>query len=249
MVIATQLKAKQPLPVLSQYGAALSLPDAYHVQRRALQEVLGPESPAGFRAALTRPRGQVQYNVREPVTGVVLKSGIKKGEAAFNLRQYKHLMAAPGLAYVIKTKLNRKVHDLRELESALSTALPIIDFADPHFEPGIKVHGSDFIANNLAFTAVMVGKPLASTATETLNGLSYEMLRNGEVIDRGHAMSVMGSQMTALFWLVNQLIQQGWRLEPGMLLITGGFSDPVTLKPGDYTVRFWEAANFEFSVR
>ena len=43
-VLLLQMKAKQPLPALSAYGASLSLPDAYEVQRLIVRE-LSAQSP------------------------------------------------------------------------------------------------------------------------------------------------------------------------------------------------------------
>jgi 2-keto-4-pentenoate hydratase len=100
----------------------------------------------------------------------------------------------------------------------------------------------------VAFARLLVGKPLAATDSTTVNGVLVELSLDAVVVDRGRAVSVMGSQQTALFWLINKTLAQGWKLEPGMLLVTGGFSDPVLARPGRYVAKYWDASDLHFTV-
>lgn len=126
--------------------------------------------------------------------------------------------------------------------------MPVIDFTDFRFERDTGLSGADLVAGNAAFARLLVGKPLAAIDPVSINGLLVELSRNDLVIDRGRAVNVMGNQQTALFWLINQLLVQGWALPAGTLLVTGGFSDPVPAHPGRYLVKIWDTTDLKFTI-
>lgn len=247
-VVATQMETRQPLPVLSTYGAALSLVDAYEVQKRVIRRLAPPADIVGFKAGLTRPGGQVRFDAREPVTGVVLKSGLLKGETTLRLRDFKQLTIAPGLGFVIKTAVKKPLTDMAQLAPLIGAAVPVVDFSDFRFERERGLSAADLVAGNIAAARVLVGKPLAGTDPATVNDVLVELSHYGKVVDRGRAVNVMGNQYTALFWLINKLLAQGWSLPAGTLLVTGGFSDPVPARMGEYVAKFWDSTDLEFKV-
>ncbi len=247
-VVATQIKAKQPLPVLSAYGAGLNLLDAYAIQKLVAQNLSATDRISGFKAGLTRPRGQVEFNVREPVAGVIFDNGLLAGEVTLHLRDFKRLTIAPALGFVLKAPITQPLTDLAQLAPLVGAVTPVIDFSDFRFERESGVSGTDLIAGNVAFARLLVGKPLVTTDSATVNGVLVELFLDQAVVDRGRAVSVMGSQQTALFWLINKTLAQGWKLQSGMLLVTGGFSDPVLARPGRYVAKFWDANDLRFTV-
>lgn len=247
-VVATQIKAKQPLPVLSAYGASLNLLDAYAIQKLVVQNLGEGDHVAGFKAALTRPRGQVEFNVREPVTGVILNSGLLRGEITLRMRDFKRLTIAPALGFVLKARVNRPLTDLTQLAPLIGAVMPVIDFSDFRFERETGLSATDLVAGNVAFARLLVGKPFAAMDPATIDGVLVELSHNDTVVDRGRAINVMGSQQTALFWLINKILAQGWKLPKGTLLVTGGFSDPVLARPGRYHTKFWGATDLRFVV-
>jgi 2-keto-4-pentenoate hydratase len=247
-VVATQITARQPLPVLSAYGAALSLVDAYEIQKRVAQRLARDADIAGFKASLTRPRGQVEFNVREPVTGVILKDGLLRGEITLHLRDFKRLTIAPGLGFVTKSRITKPLTDLAQLNALIGAVVPVIDFSDFRFEREQGLSATDLVAGNAAFARLLVGKPLAAIDPASINGMLVELAYNDTVVDRGRAVNVMGNQQTALFWLINKLLAQGWPLPAGTLLMTGGLSDPVPARLGTYLAKFWDTTDLEFVI-
>lgn len=247
-VVASQVESRQPLPVLSAYGIGLTLGDAYAVQKLVIQRLAGSRAVGGFRAALTRPRAQVAFDVREPVTGVILKGGILRGEPALSLRQLPGLTIAPGLGFVLRKRIAEPLASADGVEALVSAVFPIIDLSNADFERDGRVSGADLVAGNAAFGRVLLGKPLPDTHPDTFNGVLVELTHQSQVIDRGRGVNLMGDQRNALRWLINTLLQQGWELSPGTLLVTGGLSDPVPAKPGEYTARYWGQGELSFRV-
>ncbi|MGH8597838.1 MAG: 2-keto-4-pentenoate hydratase [Gammaproteobacteria bacterium] len=247
-IVATQIKHKQPLPILSAYGAGLSLSDAYAVQKMVVAELIAATEIAGYRASLTRPRGQVAFGLREPVTGVLARPELLHTHARLRLRDFKRLTIAPGLGFVLKSAIRAPLSDLSEVAAKIAEVIPVVEFSDLNFEQPAGFGAADFIVANNGFSKIIVGKPLPNADGATINAIFFELLLADAVVDRGRATNVMGSQHTALYWLINRLLAQGWRLEAGALLVTGGFSDPVPAARGTYTARFWDVGDLTFTI-
>jgi 2-keto-4-pentenoate hydratase len=248
-VVSTQIKDRQPLPVLSAYGVGLDMADAYAVQKLVVQGLAMRAKVAGYKAGLTRPKGQVRFNVREPVTGVVFRENILRGNPVLLRRQFKQLTIAPGLGFVLRAKVSAPLTDPAQTAALIAAVLPVIDFANFDFEQPQAATGTDLVAGNTATARVLVGKPLADSSPATLDGLLVELSREGTVVDRGRGVNVLGGQRQALMWLINRLLAQGWELPAGALLVTGGLSDPVPAKPGEYSAHFWDHGTLEFRIR
>lgn len=248
-VVSTQIKDRQPLPVLSAYGVDLDLSDAYEVQKLVVQGLALRGKVAGYKADLTRPKGQVRFDVREPVTGVVFRENILRGAPVLLRREFKQLTIAPGLGYVLRTKLTAPLSDPAQTMAVIAAVLPVIDFSNLDFEQPEAVTGTDLVAGNTASARLLVGKPFSHPDPAALDGLLVELSREGTVVDRGRGINVMGGQRQALFWLINRLLAQGWELPAGALLVTGGLSDPVPAASGEYSAHFWDHGTLEFRIR
>jgi len=248
-VVSTQIKDRQPLPVLSAYGVALDMADAYEVQKLVVQGLAQRHKVAGYKAGLTRPKGQVRFDVREPVTGVVFRENILRGAPVLLRREFKQLTIAPGLGYVLRTKLTAPLSDPDQTMAIIAAVLPVIDFSNFDFEHPETVMGTDLVAGNTASARLLVGKPFRDSGPATFDGLLVELSREGTVVDRGRGVNVMGGQRQALFWLINRLLAQGWELPAGTLLVTGGLSDPVQAELGEYSAHFWDHGTLEFRIR
>ena len=61
-------------------------------------------------------------------------------------------------------------------------------------------------------------------------------MESGVIARTGVGEAAMGSPAKAVAWLVHQLHLRGAALEPGMVVLTGGITSPVDLRPG-LTVR------------
>jgi 2-oxo-3-hexenedioate decarboxylase len=247
-VVATQIRARKPVPALSAYGAGLSLPDAYEVQRRVVRELGHDVGVAGFKASLTRPRGQVEFRVREPVTGVILDRGVLRGAPTLRRHEFARLTIAPGLGFVTRRAISSPLRDLAELDALIGAVMPVVDFSDMRFDRTGSPSVTDLVASNTAFARLLVGKPLPEVDLAALDGTLVELARDTAVIDRGRGVNFKGGQRTALFWLINRLLAQGWSLPSGTLLVTGGLSDPVPAEPGDYVANFRDLAELRFMV-
>jgi 2-keto-4-pentenoate hydratase len=62
------------------------------------------------------------------------------------------------------------------------------------------------------------------------------------------AGTVMEGQWQALAWLVNRVLEQGYELEPGHLLMTGSIGNMHPAKPGKYVADFAALGQLTFHI-
>jgi 2-keto-4-pentenoate hydratase len=53
-------------------------------------------------------------------------------------------------------------------------------------------------------------------------------------VNQGKAADALGDQWKALLWLVNGVVEHGYTIDPGQILITGAMGKMIPGKPGKY---------------
>lgn len=245
-VIIAAARRHDTYPVLSSYGADFDLPTAYRLQRRLVEAIYAPADIAGFRATLVGRIAQFRYRAPEALAGVVARAGRIPRDAEINLADYQQAVVSAEIAIVLDEAVKRPLPDARRIPELVRAAMPAIVITDQRFEPGPPPRGSDLVATNLGVTNYILGRPLDDKQHAALNEVFVEISRNGDVLDRGKGRNVMDDQYQALLWLINKLVAQGWRLEPGQLLFTGALGDIIPVKPGEYVARFRDLAELRF---
>ena len=247
-IIAVQQRKRQPLPVLSQYGAGLDLADAYHVQRLAVEALDGHGDLAGYALGLTRPWTQQRFGLSAPVSCLLPGAQRIARGTPIPLGQHRRAMLGYGLGFVAARAQRIPLANAAEARALVAAVVPLVVLFDYGFEPAAALRGEDYIALNCALAGYLSGKPLPSADPALVNGVFVELERDGEVIDRGKATNVLGEQYAALLWLVNKVIGQGHAIEQGALLATGPLGDVVPAAPGRYAARFRDLDDLRFEL-
>ena len=59
----------------------------------------------------------------------------------------------------------------------------------------------------------------------------------------------MEGRWDSALWLVNNMVEQGWEIEPGQVLLTGVLGEIVPGNPGNYIADFGKLGRISFEVR
>jgi 2-keto-4-pentenoate hydratase len=248
-VLLLQMKAKQPLPALSSYGAEIPLADAYAIQRLLVKELATQSPVVGYKAELTTPMSRVKMIAAAPVFTAVLKRDLlSPGTDVGPAKPGEHSIAA-AIGYVVKRRIEAPIANPAVLPGLIARAVPVVMILDLKFENRSAVRAEDLVAANGAHTHLIVGKDFPDTAPAAADGVLVEVLHEGNVIDRARGTNIMGSQAQALLWLVNEIVRQGRVIVPGQVLVTGPLSEPMPISPGDYVVKYWDHDEIPISLR
>ena len=240
---------KQPIPVISQADPNLDVKTAYGIQKAYVKARLSKDKVGGFKAGLTTEGGQKAFGVTSPVTGILYESGKLEGSPAVDPKAFRRLGIETEIGFVIGQPIRKALRDVPELQQMVRAVMPAIELPDLGFAGDMKaVKGVDLIAANVGAAKFIAGTPRPHQGVN-LNEVKVALLRNGQALYQGKGSEAMGDQWKAALWLVNQVVEQGYQVEPGHILITGALGKLVPGNPGQYVADYGDFGKISFEVK
>ncbi len=235
------------LPILSKTDSTMTASQAYEIQKQYVNRRLEGDSIAGYKAGLTTPGAQKKFGVNESVAGVLYLSGKKSGSPLILSEAFAMPMIETEVAFYVKRTIDRRIATVNELKERIGAVLPSIELPDLNFADLKALKGVDLIAGNVSATQFIVGDK--KNRSMDLDSVSVVLTRNGETVNEGNGSDAMGSQWKAALWLVNTMVEKGWVIKPGNVLMTGALGNMIPGKPGQYKADFGNLGTIEFEIR
>ncbi len=239
---------KQPIPVLSATMPELDVKTAYAIQKAYLQKRLETDKIGGFKAGLTTPAAQERFGVNTPVTGVLFASGKIADGANVDSAAFRGLMLETEIGFVLGEAITQPVKDVAELQTKVRGVFPAIELPEMGFADMKQLKGVDIIAADVSAVRFIVGAEQAFSGQD-LNAVTVTLTLNDEIVNTGVGSEALGDQWQAALWLVNSMIEQGWTMEPGHVLMTGALGKMIPGKPGKYVADYGTFGKVAFDVK
>lgn len=238
-------------PHLSVTGEqAITLETAYRHQRSAVLAALDGRSPAGFKAGLTSVAGQQRFKLREPIAGVLWPDSALRfdgDKAVISSADFRKPMLEMELAFRVNTLIPEPLADVSEVQYVVSEVMPALEIPDLGFDSTVGTTGEAIVAANVGARAFLLG-PALVPETVDINAVRARLRLDGSTLQRGEATQVMGNQWKALFWLINTMVEQGWVIQPGQVLLTGAMGEIIPLDKGVYEAHFTGLGHLRLQV-
>jgi len=225
-VLAALRGGRQIAPLLTR-DPAFDLAAAYRVtaELRRRREA-GGERPVGRKIGFTNRTIWAQYGVYAPMWGDIYDSTLAPLDAPFSLSGLCEPRIEPEIVFGLSSSPTPDMD-----EAAL---LGCVDWVAQGFEivqsifPGWRISGADAVAGAGMHGALLIGeRPLIGPGggdwLRTLSSFSIALLRDGVVVDEGHASNVLGGPLSALRHLVGVLADDPVNppLAAGEIITTG----------------------------
>jgi 2-keto-4-pentenoate hydratase len=68
-------------------------------------------------------------------------------------------------------------------------------------------------------------------------------------VNRGKGTDALGDQWKAAVWLVNTMVESGWKMEPGHVVITGALGKMIPGRPGKYVADYGGFGKISFEIK
>ncbi len=230
-------RLNEALPLPHRIDETLTIETAYRVQARIVKHELAGAQPAGFKAGLTSAPAQARFRADHPVAGVLVRNGRKEPGSTLRLSEWPGLNLETEVAFRIGTPIRQRIDNTATLRTHIDGIAPAVELPALHFETPTELSAIDIVAANVGAAAYIVG-PFVSPDLRDPNLVSPRLLCNGAEINRGHARDALGDQWEAALWLVNTMMEQGWTLESGQILLTGALGKMVPATPGDCSAEY-----------
>jgi 2-keto-4-pentenoate hydratase len=239
---------QQTFPLLSEKYPSLKRPTAYAIQRLYVRERIGNEKIAGYKAALTSAGARKQLNADRAATGVLFGTGWKDSGVTIRASEFQYPLIETEIGYVIKKPILDKLRSVSDVRSYIYGVVPAIEIPDLGYKSLEAVKLEDFVATNSASASFILGDPVGVKYLDT-NTTTVSLRKNGQVINTGVGSDAMGNQWEALYWLINHIIDQGYTIGEGQVLLTGALGEVLPCEPGSYEADFGNVGTVSFTVR
>lgn len=233
-----ELQRRQVSPI-TQSHAGMDMDDAYAIQSAWVQRKVAAGDPViGYKIGLTSRVMQRAMKIDTPDFGVLLKSMWFDNNCKIQHADFTDPRIEVELAFVLKKRLfgdNLSTEQVLDATDYIVPALELIAArsyrVDPH--SGYTRTVMDTISDNAANAGIIAGDRRFKPDEIDLHWSGGILYRNGVIEETGLAAAVLGHPANGICWIAKRFAPHGIALEPGQVLLSGSFTAPIIVQPGD----------------
>jgi 2-oxo-3-hexenedioate decarboxylase len=229
-VAASLLATESERAPLSEDWPDLDVDTAYAIQDEALrQRRARGETLIGVKLGLTSRAKQQRMGIDSPLLAwltdaMVLPAGVP-------VPQLIHPRAEPELVFVLGRRLSGPGVTAATALAAVDRVYGGMEVIDSRYAD-YRFTLPDAVADNGSSACFGLG-PIGMPPAQLDLSLEAALLEvDGQIVDTATGAAVQGHPAEALALAANTLATRGLALEPGWLVLTGGMTDAVPLRPG-----------------
>ncbi|MBI4965415.1 MAG: fumarylacetoacetate hydrolase family protein [Desulfomonile tiedjei] len=212
----------------------LTADKAYKLQKSLAKAIIAKgDTVSGFKAGLTSEAGQKRFGVSAALLGPLFHSGELGPGAVVDRKDFVRLFIENEVGYVVGQKISQPVKDVESLKKMIKEVFPAVELPDLRFADMQNLKGPDIIVDAVSSAKYIIG-PRVPVDKVDASKVDVTLTCDGTVVNHGKAADTLGDQWKALLWLVNGVVEQGWTIDPGQILITGAMGNMIPGKPGKY---------------
>jgi len=231
-VLAAAERDRRGRPPFTDEHPELDDATAYDAQWAGIQAKLDAgDRLVGAKLGLTSRIKQQVMKVDAPLYGWVTASMLLPYGEPVDLTRFIHPRVEPEIALL----LGRDVETPATVTGVLAVTegvLAAVDVLDSRYDD-FRFRLPDVIADNASAGAFLLGPSVVPPAElDDLRLLGCVLRVNGDVVATAAGAATMGHPAASVAWLANRLAARGQRLLAGMLVFSGGLTEPVPVRPG-----------------
>jgi 2-oxo-hept-3-ene-1,7-dioate hydratase len=232
-------RAHHQIPALTLSYPDMDMDDAYQVQRQWVdRKVAEGRQVVGYKIGLTSRAMQMAVNIDTPDYGVLLDDMVFPNNGRISAANFTDPRIEVEFAFVLKAPLAGENVSLEEVMDATDYVVPALELiaarsfrTDPETGYTRKVY--DTIADNAANAGIILGDRQIDPREIDLRWAGALLYLNNEIEETGLAAGVMDHPGHGIRWVCKRFAPWGISLEPGQLILSGSFTRPVIVTPGD----------------
>lgn len=224
------------LPLTDEYPG-LTPAQAYLVQLALVDGWTGDgERVVGKKIGLTSLAAQQRFGVFEPDFGHLTDAMARPEDSIISLAELIQPRIEGEIAFVLRRDLEGRVTP-HEVLGAIEYAVPVLEICDSRVKDW-KLRAADLVADNTCSAMYVIGAQKRLVENLDLSRLGMVLERQGEVVDTGSSVAVMGHPVNAIVHLVHKLSRVGSSLKAGELVLSGAIGTMIPVRADDrYTLR------------
>ena len=229
--LAKAVAGRTPIAPLSDEMPGLDVDTGYAIQALARQAA-GPL--AGWKLGVTSRAKQAQVGIDSPVRGFLASANALDLGEPLPSGELIQPRAEPEIVFIMGRDLSGPEvtgADVLTATASVATGIEILDsrYLDYRFTM------PDVIADNTSAGRFLVGSPVPLDGID-LRLVGVVLEHNGEVVATAAGAAALGHPAAAVAWLVRSLAAAGEGLLAGQVVLSGGLTAAVPVRPRDVVV-------------
>jgi 2-oxo-3-hexenedioate decarboxylase len=231
-VLASAERERKALSPFSDEYPELDEATAYDAQWAGVTAKVGAgESLAGAKLGLTSRVKQQVMKVDSPLYGWVTSGMLLAQGEPVELSRFIHPRVEPEIAFLLGHDVETPA-TVTSVLAATESVFAAVDVLDSRYE-NFRFRLPDVIADNASAGGFLLGpRAVPPAGLDDLRLLGCVLRVNGEVVATAAGAATMGHPAASVAWLANRLAARGQALRAGMLIFSGGLTEPVPLALG-----------------
>jgi len=227
-----ELNAQDTLKITEEYPD-MDFEDAYAIQDEIrARKIARGHTIVGLKAGLTSHAKMKQMGVTEPVFGFMADYYSVPEGGEVKVSELIHPKVEPEIAFVTKRALKGPGCHIGAVLAATDFLMPGIEVIDSRYRD-FKFDLKSVVADNTSAARFVVGGQPVSPSAIDLRTAGVVLEKNGEPVALGAGAAVLGHPAAAIAALANNLGRRGMEIPAGTLILSGGVTEAVAVKPGD----------------
>ena len=230
---AAELEARA-VPQISLKHPGIDEEDGYAIQRelRRRKTARGVRI-VGYKAGLTSRAKMQQVGVDQPTYGFLADYFAVDEGSEIEAAKLIHPRAEPEIAFVLKKRLEGPGCHIGAVFAATDFVMPALEIIDSRYE-NFKFDLASVVADNSSSSRFVLGGRCRAHQELDLKSIGLVLEKNGAPIAFGAGAAVLGHPAAAVAMVVNLLARQGEGLAEGAIVLTGGATEAVPMKAGEF---------------
>jgi 2-keto-4-pentenoate hydratase len=221
-----------PIEPLTDAHPAMSMHDAYRVQRDLLARLLADgDRVVGYKLGLTSTPMQRMFGVDSPDFAPVLISHVHGDGAEVAAAGFIAPRVEAEIALVLDGDLAGPECTALDVARVTAGAAPAIEIVDSRIT-GWRIKLADTISDLASSGAVVLGQVVSPMDGTALRLAGMVFTRDGEVVATGAGAAALGGPLEAAAWLARTLAGLGASLRAGQFIMTGALHAALEIAPG-----------------
>jgi 2-keto-4-pentenoate hydratase len=230
----------QPLPSLPEELRPRDLAEGYVIQR-ALDDLAG--RPAGWKIAATSPAGQRHLGADGPMVGRLYEMQRRPSGSVLSVGAMQMRSAEPEFAFRFGAEVSagdRGALGVDDVLEAVDSLVLAIEVPDSRFADFTAVGVPSLAADAMCGGYFLLGPAIEDWRALDLPSQAARLAVGGEEVSSGSGAAVLGDPRAALAWMAHQVLDHGWELRKGDIVLTGASAPPIPVHAGDEVVAEFE---------
>ncbi len=224
--------SSRPIPMLTARWPEMTLSDAYTIQRASMaRRFERGERLVGMKMGLTSVAKMRQMGVHDPIYGHLTDAMRLEEGGSISRAAHCHPRAEPEICFLLARDLEGPGVTPEQALEAVGEVFAALEIIDSRYED-FKFTLIDVVADNASSSRFVLGQGRGLSGLE-IDDLVMTMEINGEVVERGSSSAIYDHPARSLAAQANMLAERGERLLAGQVVMSGGATAAVAVKPGD----------------